>query len=327
MTTLFIDRRNLQLSADSEALIFYDRNTDQKIGTVPIRLLERLCIYGDIQLSAAVLGKLGAHGVGILVLNGRKKAPVLLMPNLKVDAKRRAAQFTAAQAPEFCLAQAKQWLSSKISAQQAFIKQHSQQHTHLSSKHQTLERILQQITASPDKETLLGYEGVASAHYFSAWQAVLPTSLRFNGRNRRPPKDPFNVVLSLGYTLLHFELVRRIYLIGLDPFVGFLHSISHGRESLASDLLEPLRPDYDQWAGQLFAQKTLRPEDFSLRQQACLMGKAGRIRFYSAFEHHLQERQTVLRESVRQLLQAIGRYTGQDPADFDYTEAHLEQTE
>lgn len=262
--------------------------------------------------------------MGVLVLNGRKKSPVLLMPNLRVDAKRRAAQFSAAQAPDFCLQQAKQWLGRKISVQQTFIEQQSRQHPHLSSKSQTLAHILQQMADCLDKETLLGYEGVASAHYFAAWQAALPASLRFSGRNRRPPKDPFNVVLSLGYTLLHFELVRHIYLAGLDPFFGFLHSISHGRESLASDLLEPLRPDYDQWAAQLFAQKILRPEDFSLHRQACLMGKAGRIRFYSTFEHYLEERQAVLRESTRRLLHAIGQYTQQDPADFEHMETDLE---
>ena len=85
MTTLFIDKRNLQLKVDSEALIFYDSNTAEKLGTVPIRLLERVCIHGDLQLSASVLGKLGQHGIGLLVLNGRKKEPVLMMPNLQVD--------------------------------------------------------------------------------------------------------------------------------------------------------------------------------------------------------------------------------------------------
>ena len=85
MTTLFIDKRNLQLKVDSEALIFYDSNTAEKLGTVPIRLLERVCIHADLQLSASVLGRLGQHGIGLLVLNGRKKEPVLMMPNLQVD--------------------------------------------------------------------------------------------------------------------------------------------------------------------------------------------------------------------------------------------------
>ena len=89
MTTLFIDKRNLQLKVDSEALIFYDSNTAEKLGTVPIRLLERICIHGDLQLSASVLGRLGQHGIGLLVLNGRKKEPVLMMPNFHSATSRR----------------------------------------------------------------------------------------------------------------------------------------------------------------------------------------------------------------------------------------------
>lgn len=327
MTTLFIDKRNLQLKADSEALVFYDSNTAEKLGTVPIRLLERVCIHGDLQLSASVLAKLGKHGIGLLVLNGRKKEPVLMMPNLQVDAKRRAAQFSAAQDPTFCLAQAKYWINSKINAQLAIVQQAAEKNPHLHSHTETLKNILNNISDCPDLDSLRGHEGAASAHYFSAWQHTLPASLNFKGRNRRPPRDPFNTVLSLGYTLLHFEIVRRIYLIGLDPFVGFFHTIAHSRESLASDLIEPLRPEYDQWAAECFHQKILRPEDFTQKQEACLMGKAARIRFYSEIEHFLQHIQPKLFHGSRRLLAELGNHSRQDPDDFDYTETHWEQTQ
>ena len=326
MTTLFIDRRNLQLKTDSEALAFYDNDTTEKLGTVPIRLLERVCIYGDLQLSASVLGKLGEHGIGLLVLNGRKRAPVLMMPNLKVDAKRRAAQFTAAQDTAFCLTQAKNWIHSKVSSQLTFVQQTTNQHPRLNHHTETLRSIQTQIPHSTDLDQLRGYEGAASAHYFNVWQDLLPASLNFNGRNRRPPRDPFNTVLSLGYTLLHFELVRRIYLAGLDPFIGFFHTLTHGRESLASDLLEPLRPQYDQWAAECFHQKILRPEDFSMQQEACMMGKAGRVRFYQEIEHFLQDLQPRLHEAIHTLLHDLGKHSRQDPADFDYTEIHWEPT-
>lgn len=325
MTTLFIDRHQLQLKADNEALVFYDQTSSEKLGTVPLRLLERVCIKGDLQLSAAVLGKLGEHGIGLLVLSGRKRAPVLMMPNLKVDGKRRLAQFAAAQDDGFCLEQARYLVQQKIERQLAVLQQTATKHALLNNRVETIYNLLQQIPHTTNIDTLRGYEGAASAHYFGAWQHILPASLNFSDRNRRPPRDPFNVILSLGYTLLHFELVRRIYLAGLDPFIGYFHVPAHGRESLASDLLEPLRPQYDQWAATCFQNKILRPEDFSKRGEACMMGKAGRIRYYHEIEHFILELQPQLTEAIRRLLTNLSHHSQQDPADFDYRETHWEE--
>lgn len=172
-------------------------------------------------------------------------------------------------------------------------------------------RAAAQVEDVPDGAVLRGLEGVAAAHYFAALAKVLPDSLGFRGRNRRPPRDAFNVVLSLGYTLLHFELVRQIYLTGLDPFVGFYHEPAHGRESLASDLLEPLRPLYDEWAVDLFAEGVMRPEDFSMRGEACMMGKAGRLRFYAAFESAAKGWRPLMYRACMDLLAALGAARGE----------------
>lgn len=120
-----------------------------------------------------------------------------------------------------------------------------------------------------------------------------------------------NVVLSLGYTMLHFELVRQIYLAGLDPFVGFYHGVAHGRESLASDLLEPMRPIYDEWALALLADGVLRPEDFSMRGEGCQMGKAGRLRFYGAFETAAKGWRPLMYRACMDLLSALGAAAGE----------------
>lgn len=326
MTTLFIDKRDLQLKADGDALAFYQRDSGEKVGTVPIRLLERVCIHGDLQLCASVLGKLGEHGVGVVVLSGRKQTPVLMMPAAKVDAARRQAQYQAAQDPHFCIGQAKQWLNAKISGQLALIEQHTERHPALHATADTLRRLLLQVSDCLNLERLRGFEGTASARYFAVWQSILPASLNFSGRNRRPPQDPFNAVLSLTYTLMHFELVRTIHLCGLDPFIGFFHTVSHGRESLACDLLEPLRPACDQWAYQLFAQKILRPEDFGSQSGACLIGKAGRIRFYSNFEPFLEQQQPTCRELCHTLLHDLAAHAADDHADFEFDVQHWSET-
>jgi hypothetical protein len=124
--------------------------------------------------------------------------------------------------------------------------------------------------------SLRGLEEAGAAAYFEGFADLLPDRLKFSGRNRRPPRDPVNAMLSLGYTLLHAEAVLALYGAGLDPFIGFYHGLDFGRESLACDLVEPLRVEVDQHALMLFRSEKLRPEDFSTTESGCLLGKAGR---------------------------------------------------
>jgi CRISPR-associated protein Cas1 len=93
------------------------------------------------------------------------------------------------------------------------------------------------------------------------------------------------VCLSLGYTLAHAEALRIAARHGFDPTLGVYHDLAPGRDSLACDLVEPVRPHVDAFAYRLFAEKILRMEDFSGRGEAgCTMGKTGRREFYRAFE-------------------------------------------
>ena len=130
--------------------------------------------------------------------------------------------------------------------------------------------------------TLRGLEGTAARAHFAGLAAVLPPALGFTGRNRRPPRDPANACLSLGYTLLHAEAVTAAQAAGLDPLLGFYHRPAFGCESLASDLIEPLRAEVDAWVAALFRDRTLREDHFTRPESpggACLLGKAGRQTF------------------------------------------------
>ncbi|MCM8624108.1 MAG: CRISPR-associated endonuclease Cas1 [Candidatus Accumulibacter sp.] len=154
-------------------------------------------------------------------------------------------------------------------------------------------------------EALRGLEGAGAAAYFEGFAELLPARLHFNGRNRRPPRDPANALLSLGYTLLHAEAVLALYGAGLDPFIGFYHALDFGRESLACDLVEPLRVEVDQHALMLFRSEKLRPEDFSSTQSGCLLGKAGRARFYAEWEALAARLRKLLAESICDVANAI----------------------
>jgi CRISPR-associated protein Cas1 len=121
-------------------------------------------------------------------------------------------------------------------------------------------------------------------HHFHGYTRLFAPELNFSGRNRRPPRDPVNACLSLGYTLLHFDAVRAAHAAGLDALLGFYHRPAVGRESLACDLIEPIRPLVDDWLWTQFSERHLRSEHFSDDRGACLIGKAGRSHFYASWE-------------------------------------------
>jgi CRISPR-associated protein Cas1 len=118
-----------------------------------------------------------------------------------------------------------------------------------------------------------------------------------------------NAVLSLAYTLLHAEAVRACWIVGLDPYVGFLHALLPGRESLACDLVEGSRPAADRLTWMLFRDRVLRAEHFLDDGGACILGKTGRAVFYEAYEAAVGTERRRLRHLAAALaLLARGRH-------------------
>lgn len=134
---------------------------------------------------------------------------------------------------------------------------------------------------------------------------MVPASLGFHERNRRPPRDPFNALLSLTYTLAHAETAFTLHAAGLDPCIGYYHQLSHSRESLACDIMETIRPLADRLCLKLVAQQVLTAEHFSQSDAGCLLGKAGRSRYYGAYEEHAQPLRHAVQQEVRSLRQRI----------------------
>ena len=154
-------------------------------------------------------------------------------------------------------------------------------------------------------DSLRGHEGAAARAYFAGLAGVFAPALNFSGRNRRPPRDPVNVCLSLSYTMLHVQAVQMCITTGLDPLLGFYHRPAFGRESLASDLIEPLRPAVDLWVWELLRSRSLREDHFTLDKGACLLGKAGRQVFYAEWEKASAPWRRWLRTQARLLTRGL----------------------
>ncbi len=158
---------------------------------------------------------------------------------------------------------------------------------------------------------LLGVEGAGAKAYFAAYCQLFAPELCFAGRNKRPPKVPVNAVLSLTYTLLHYEAVRTAISASLDPMLGVLHKPSHGRESLACDLMELLRASANQWVWQIFHDRHLRADHFTHDKGACLLSKTGRSHYYPAFQNQLP----VWRKRLRHYVRILARFLDNQGAE------------
>ena len=286
MSSLYIDRRDVELCLDSGAIAIYEN--DARVGTIPLAPVDRVFIRGNAKIAANLLADLGKKDVGVVFLSGRKAEPTLLMPSPHNDARRRITQYEKSLDDAFCLKFSKCLIDAKIQAQLELVEQERETRPvyryEITSAINHIRELSDLVGSCESIPSLRGIEGKASAEYFAAFSIFLPSSLGFQGRNRRPPKDPFNAALSLGYTLLHADAVKASYGAGLDPYIGFYHTLHFGRQSLACDLMEPFRAQIDRLIIDSFKNKTLRTEGFSVVDQGCLMSKQTRVDFYSLYE-------------------------------------------
>lgn len=288
MATLYLDRAQLEIRADGAALALYEGG--ERSGTVPLRLLERVVIQGSqTRFDSGVLIKLAEAGVATLLLGARGSRRVaLVLGPAHQDAAVRLAQAHRVMDEAWCLGWARDMVAAKLRRQQRLLRMALSERP---DARKVLSDALKGLSTATDKipdcgntASLRGLEGAAARAHFGALAALFPPELGFAGRNRRPPRDPVNACLSLAYTMLHFDAVRAAHAAGLDPLLGFYHRPAFGRESLACDLIEVLRPHADAWVWQQFRSHTLRAEHFSQHNGACVLGKAGREHFYSAWE-------------------------------------------
>jgi CRISP-associated protein Cas1 len=311
MSTLYLDRRDLALKLEGQALAIYAAGARET--TVPLHLLERVVMRSSVTLQSGLLARLADRGIGVLIFggwNGTKLANIQGAQHN--DASRRIGQYRRYDDEAWRQRWSQRLVLAKLQGQSRLIRRAMPQRPDL--RHplgQALDRLkaararLRTETALPI-DSLRGIEGAAAAAYFQGLATLMPESLGFTGRNRRPPRDPVNAVLSLGYTLLHYEAVRASQVAGLDPAIGYFHDLSFGRESLACDLVEPLRPRLDAWIWEQFRTRTLTEDHFSREGDACLLGKAGRERFYRGYEPFARPVRRLLRRFAGRLATHLG---------------------
>ncbi len=306
MATLYVDRGSVELRPQGRALgIYEDRRYCRSI---PLNLLERVVITAPLTLTTGLISWLARHGVALVILGRSEGRAAFLLGGPMGDATRRLAQYQAYLSEQWRRRWSARLLRSKLAAQARTLRRLMRtQPDRRATLASSIEQILRLAHAAGETEraALMGLEGAAASVYFRALAAVFPPALEFRGRNRRPPKDPVNACLSLCYTLAHYDAVQAVQAVGLDPHLGFYHEPAWNRESLACDLIEPLRPRLDEWVWEMFRHRTLRREHFRTVRGACLLGKAGRRIFYETHEALASRIRRRLRRMCRLVVRAL----------------------
>lgn len=321
MTTLLVDRRDVELGLDGQRVVI--REPTSRPRSVPLAMLQRVVIQGRVRLDTALLGALGEQGVDVLVLGARhgRRRGYLAGPGHH-DVRRRLGQYRLCQDTATRLSWSRRLIEAKVRAQRDTLTRALHRRPDLrqplSAALETLEIIHLEVLDAADNGVLLGLEGSAAAAYFRGYTALFAPALNFTARRRRPPPDPVNACLSLGYTLLHNEALRACHIAGLDPLLGFYHEPAYGRESLACDLIEPLRPRLDAWVWWLFRERVLRPESFVFTDTACRLSKTARQPYFAGYETAARRWRRYLRLQAYRLAKAVLGFAPALPAVEDF---------
>ncbi len=279
--------------------------------SIPIHMLESICVFGRSNISPSALDLCWEHGVAVNYLNdfGHLQARMTGVADTSVTLRR--AQFRAADDPAKCAAISRQIVAGKLqNSRNSLLRaaretDSADERARLTEATDALARQIHELgrwTAEDLRQTgaldaLRGAEGMGSATYFSVFTLLLKQQredFAFANRSRRPPRDRINCLLSFFYALVRHDCIAALTSAGLDPFVGFLHADRPNRPALALDLMEEFRPWLaDRLAVTLINRQQIGPAHFRIREGGAVeFTDAGRKLAITAYQQRKQEKLT-----------------------------------
>jgi len=295
---LIIQANGAKLGKSGETLTITTRDDDERETKTTARLGEvsQLVCMGNVSVTTPALHELMRREIPISwhSYGGWFLGHTHSTGHKNVEA--RTAQYRASFDPAFCLRFARALIAAKIVNARTLIRRNAPTDQRPDTVLGALQRDRKASEAAESLESLLGIEGTAARRAFSAWPLLLrpadDDALSFNPerRNRRPPTDPVNAVLSFLYAMLARTWTVALSAVGLDPYRGFYHQPRYGRPALALDMMEPFRPLLaDSVALQLINTRALQGDDFLMRAGAVNLKPNARKAVVAAFERRLDQ--------------------------------------
>jgi CRISP-associated protein Cas1 len=271
---------------------------NQPVEIIPAKQIGQVVLHSFSQISTQALHFCTQQGIGVHFISGGGRY-IGSFDTRQGSIQRRIRQYEALSDRDRCLTLAKQLVSCRAAGQRKFLMRGQRGMENIPESLQTaiakMKVMLKKVPQMQSLDALLGIEGNLAALYFQALPHLLvetvPVEMRFDGRNRRPPKDRFNALLSFGYALLLKDVVNGILTVGLEPALGFYHQPRTQAPPLGLDLLEIFRvPLVDlPIVGSINRGQWNAVEDFEVRGEQVWLNDAGRRKFIDLYERRKQE--------------------------------------
>lgn len=292
---LYVQSYGARVRKDGEQIVV--ETDDGKVET-PLIAISEVSVFGPVSITAPTLHELFRRNIPVTW----QSTGGWLMGHAQgtgvENAVVRTNQYRTSFDESACLRIARGIVAAKIRNQRTLLRRNWRAENSGDGKDEALEslkRLAAQAKDASTQERLLGFEGEAAAVYFRHFDRMLAegADFSFEKRNRRPPEDPVNAMLSLAYSLLTRSFLAALQAVGFDPYRGFYHVMRHGRPSLALDMMEPYRPIVaDSVVITAVNNGEVKLDDFTWNGPACAMKPAARKALIAVYERRLEQETT-----------------------------------
>lgn len=298
LNTLFVMTEDVYLALENDNVVVHQ--SEKVLAKVPLHSIEGIVCFSYKGASPALMGRCGEIGVSMSFYSprGRYYCSILGEENRNVLLRRE--QFRFADDANAALDYAKSFIIGKIYNAKWVLERTKRDHAlrvnveRLTEQSGKLSIALSSARQSSSMDELRGVEGLAAKDYFYAFDDLVlrnKDDFFFTGRSRRPPLDRLNALLSFCYSILTNDCIAALQGVGLDPYVGFMHTDRPGRASLALDLVEEFRPVLaDRFVLTLVNTGAVKPDDFEIHENGgVFLSDSGRKKVLSAWQKKKSE--------------------------------------
>lgn len=298
LNTLYVMTDSCYLTLDGENIVI--QNGDKVLGRFPLHTLENIICFTYKGATPALMGACAERKIGMSFFSPRGVFLARIVGKEYGNVLLRKEQYRISDDEKRSVTYAKNMIVGKVFNSRWSIERTLRDHAYRvdAEKMKQVSNILYETLPKLDSvlglDELRGIEGKAAEQYFSVLNDMIlnqKEDFAFTRRNRRPPLDNINAILSFAYTILAGDCANALSSVGLDPYVGFMHGDRPGRTSLALDLMEELRPVLaDRFILTLINTKAIQAVHFERQKDnAVLLNDDGRKVFFNAWQNHKKE--------------------------------------
>lgn len=330
LNTLYVTTPDAYLSKDGQNVVVSVHQ--QEIFRIPAINIEGIVTFGYMGASPGLMRLCSESGISLTFLTPHGRFVSRVQGPIHGNVLLRKAQYSLSDNEEGALHVARLMIAAKIQNYRNILRRYIRDYgecPEVETAAKMLDVHKRQVLNAENKTELMGLEGITSKLYFD----VLPNLILnqkedfpFNGRNRRPPKDAVNAMLSLAYTLIASDITSALESVGLDPYMGLLHSLRPGRTSLSLDMMEEFRAYLgDRFVLSLINKRQITPKDFLYQgDNGVVLTDKGRKTFLTAWQN--RKRETIIHPYLNEKVEVgllpyvqammLARYIRRDIDDY-----------